>query len=202
LSLREEHRKAVTAEIPAGVEVPPDFWRDLEAAIETYSAMNEQRAGRLPASELKRYQRIESLAHNLGHEIGMAKRRVRWTSSDPHWPDRALTALREIKRKAEAALIAHEMISAGFKGRRNQHRANFYADILDLWVFHLGQEIKYSTASKTNLPGGPLIRFIKACVDPVLGNGKPTPHTVADIIDREKNRRRKGKGVLGPPKNS
>src|SRR4029434_4556936 len=156
-----------------GVEVPPDFWRELETAIETYTELSDQRAKRLPARERKRYQRIEKLAHDLGHEIGMAKRRVLWTSSDPHWPDRAHTALREIKRKAESALIAHEMISAGFKGRHNQHRSNFYAAVLDLWVFHLEKKLADSTAPKTNLPGGPLVRFITACADPVLGNDPP-----------------------------
>jgi hypothetical protein len=186
VSLSEDHRKAVTAAIPSDVVVPPKFWPDLEAAIDVFCALKDHRTKRPPPSERKRWSRIEKLVDKLAGELRVIKRR---TTYETLWPNQALLALWEIKRIAEAGCVATEMLSVPFKGRRDPHRAHLFAAVLDLWVLQLGRTLSYSR-SQNGQPGGPLIRFFKACLDPVLdGDKPPTAHTIASIIDRERRRR-------------
>jgi len=49
--------------------------------------------------------------------------------------------------------------------------------------------LQYSR-NKQGKPTGPLVRFFAACVEPILGEETPR-EGVADIIDRESNRRAK-----------
>jgi hypothetical protein len=144
--------------------------------------MQERRTQRPPVRDRKRYERIEKLTEALVREVKEIKPRVPWSHTDP------LEAFWELKRRAEANRIGYEMIGATFSGRRNPDRAHLYGRILDLWVVHLDQELKYSRSPK-RASGGPLIRFVMACVES-LGN-PPSSHTIAGIIDRERRARRR-----------
>jgi hypothetical protein len=182
MSLSEDHHKAIAAAIPAGVEVSPEFWPKLGAAIYVFCALKEHRTRRPSAlSERKRYSRIKKLVDKLAGELRVIRRRP----STAAWPNITLQVLWGVKHIAEAGIIANKTRGA-VKGRRDPYREHLYADILNLWVRQLKQPLSYSRA-RDGRPSGPLIRFIKACVDPVLDN--PSAYSVASVIDREKKRR-------------
>jgi hypothetical protein len=205
--LTEAHCAAVAAEIPAGVEVPQEFWRDLDAAITLFCAMAERRTSKplprgplklgaltehgplkqwSPRDQLKQWQRIVELTDALAAELRDLRRQPSGDHSDRAWPSRGLRDLWPIRFFAESNLIALESLSAG----RRPHREFLYAGILDLWEMHLGQPLKYSRSGEQGLPGGPLIRFFTACIGPVLGDDAPTLEGIIKIIKRERKRRR------------
>ena len=56
-----------------------------------------------------------------------------------------------------------------------------------VWTDHLGGELAYSKAEK-GPPSGPLVRFLVACIEPILGDNTPGGG-LGDIIDREREAR-------------
>jgi hypothetical protein len=181
------HQQAIEAAIPAGGVVPIEFWRDLDAAIGLYQTLQERRATRPPAEERARWQRIEKLADSLGKELRALRMKISWEHSDPLWPNRALVALWGIRHRAEANRIGYEMRGAGFKRRSNPHRALLYAAVCDLWAIHLQQKLSYSM-SPAGEPYGPVIRFFRACLEPVFGADAVMLHAVRGAIDRARKR--------------
>lgn len=68
------------------------------------------------------------------------------------------------------------------KGRKDQHRERLYEQALSVWVDDLGGKLEYS-------PKGPIVRFMKAVLKPILGNKSPQPSTIRDAIRKEAERR-------------
>lgn len=209
--LTKEYCDRVAAEIPRGIEVPQEFWRDLDATITLFHAMAERRATKpLPRGplklgaltergplkqwslrdQLKQLQRIVALTDELAAELRDLRTHP-GDHSDPSWPSRWLRDLWPYRHFAESNLIGLESLSAS----RQPHRELLYAGILDLWEIHLGQPLrrsrsgKRSRSEKRGVPGGPLIRFFTACIEPVLGKDTPTPEGIVGIIKREQKRR-------------
>jgi len=58
-----------------------------------------------------------------------------------------------------------------------------------VWTEVLNGQLQYSRNPQGE-PTGPLVRFLTACVEPILGDETPRAG-VADIIDRERDRRAK-----------
>jgi hypothetical protein len=162
--LTEAYRHTVEAALPRGTIAPETFWIDLRAAVETFLFFEQRRTGRSLQHRIKLARRIKRLAAKLQDS--------------------------ELERRAESHAIGQGMISSGFTRRRNVYRAFFYAALCDLWLGPLQQEeLRYSRSPR---PGGPLIRFIAACVGPVMaaaGTTAPTPHTIAGVIDHERDDR-------------
>lgn len=179
-----EHQQAIKAAIPAGVEVPAEFWRDLDDALAVFEAMEANRTTRPPWRELEKWKRIEKSAAALIADLKDAR---------PPWLDWALRVLDGedgkdgIKYRASRAIIGYETLATGYGGRSRPHRELLYASILDLWVNRLGQKLSYSRPPPTRHgePYGPLIQFFRACVD----DAALTAEGIATIIGRERRRR-------------
>ena len=181
--LTEEHRRVIAAAIPPGIDVPEEFWRDLEADIDFFNRLQQHHVDRPPAHEWKRWQRVEKLANELDHELRALK-------GDEMWPDRVLQACWELKAYAETRRTGYKTLAPLFRGRRNMYQASLYSSICDLWTRRLGQELRYSR-TQTGMPSGPLIWFFQACSKAVLGANAPTAHAIASIIDSERLRRKR-----------
>lgn len=188
--LIESYRNAVAAALPMGVEPDAFFWRDLESAVGFYISMRQHRLHRPPIRERERWKRIAALVDELGAELRKVRKETPWSQSDLLWPNRALAALCPVKRYAEAAVIGYGMLAAAALGRRDPPRWYLYHAILDLWRDHLKQPLRYSV-SAGGKRGGPLVRFVVACVGPLVDK-PPTVRTITSIVDeRRKGRRRR-----------
>ena len=96
-----------------------------------------------------------------------------WTGPDPTWRDRALAVLSEVHRKVESARRLSQDMGSAFSGQQNPHREFLYWGVMRVWTDHLGGELRYSKSDKKKPPSGPLIRFLVACVEPILGDKTP-----------------------------
>ena len=60
------------------------------------------------------------------------------------------------------------------------YREGLFELVLRVWT-DLGGELTYS-------PTGPLVRFVTAVLQPILGNRTPKPRAILDIMKREQKR--------------
>jgi hypothetical protein len=72
-----------------------------------------------------------------------------------------------------------------FGGRKNPHREFLYRGVMRVWTDRLGGKLRFWRPFDGGLPGGSLIRFLQACLEPVLGDETPEAG-LADIIERER----------------
>jgi hypothetical protein len=169
----------------------PEAWADLAEIIVGYRTFEYRRTPYPIAAERKRWQRIDDLTTKLAAELRLLRRQMPWPAdpgAEPHplWFKRGLAALWEIKNEVEIRAGYHAIWRA-HRARQNPHREFLYGGVLRVWTDRLGGELKYSI-SAGGKPGGPLVRFFLACVEPVLA--AETPRTgIADIIDRERKAR-------------
>jgi hypothetical protein len=179
----EGYQDAVSATLPRGTKVSEIFWFELEATLNTFLRWERRRLRHPPLAERVRWQRMEGLATALIDDLFKAHLQTPRTYSDPNWAKPALNELKRLRARARSHIKAYDAIVKGYEGRRNTSRQFLYAGILDLWTKHLRQRLAYSRTPK-GAPGGPLIRFFSACVDPYMGDEAPTVQTIAGIIDR------------------
>ena len=175
------YKAAVAAALPP--DPPDEFWRELLAVVEGFFTLTDKDRRRPPKLELKRWQNIARLADELGKELRMVRRQTPWNAIDPMRANRTLAALWPIKDLAEARVAANQMLHTASRGR-DRHREFLYGAVIDLWWRGLGQELRYSQSG--GKPAGPLIRFVVACTNPVLGADALKLRGVADIVDRRK----------------
>ena len=76
------------------------------------------------------------------------------------------------------------MMVEHFGGTKNPHREFLYEAVFDLWYRRLGMEMEFSR-TKT---GGPLIRFLAACINPLLVNPL-TARGISKAVERVRARR-------------
>jgi hypothetical protein len=76
-----------------------------------------------------------------------------------------------------------------FRGTQDPHRESLYSGVLRVWTEDLNGQLQYAK-NRQGKPTGPLVRFLTACVEPILGEETPRAG-IADIIDRERHRRAK-----------
>ena len=134
------------------------------------------------AAERRRWGRIGNLTTKLATEIRLLPRQAPWSA-------RALDMLGEVNNAVEIRTAYHAIWRA-FRGTQDPHREFLYWGVLRVWTDRLGRELKYSM-SRRGKPGGPLVRFFTACVAPVLGVDETPQAGIADIIDRERESRRR-----------
>ena len=193
--LTDEHRQAILAAIPARVKAKANWpeleqkaLADLDEIVAGYRTMHARRQRYPLAKERKRWHRIGDLTEKLAVEMRELRREIPWNDPDPLWPNRFLTALWEIHNKVQFRFAWHDTWAA-FRGTQNPHREFLYWGVLRVWTERLDGQLKYSLSPKGE-PIGPLVRFFITCVEPVLDAETPRAG-VADIIDRERNRRAK-----------
>lgn len=180
--LTAEHRARIEAVLaPEGKVMTPEAWADLEEVVVGCRIFETRRTTYPIVKERKRWKRlgeaVDTVAAELRHE-------TLWTDPDPMWRDRALAMLSEVRRKVEARAAFHKIWSA-FGRRQNPHREFLYWGVMRVWTDRLGGELRYSNSPEV---GGPLVRFLVACVEPILGDKTPGAG-IADIIDRERDAR-------------
>jgi hypothetical protein len=177
--LTDAYKAAVASALPKGAEATDAFWHDLEVAVDCYISLRSRRPS---VRERDRWKRIDRLIDKLAGELREVRKGTPRSHSDAYWPNRALLALVDAKRYAEAGVIGHSMLATASRGRRDRARWYLYHAVLDLWRDHLGQPVRSSKR------GGPAIRFVLACVAPLIDEPLSVP-TIATII----NEHRKGK---------
>jgi hypothetical protein len=187
IAYSDEYRRGVQSALPPGAIAPEEFWVDLEAAFDAFLRWELRRLKRPPPAERARWQRRERLATALARDLADAHRQTPRAYSEPDWAKSPLRELVKLIDRSRAHIKAFDAIAKMYGGRRNASREFLYASVLELWVKHLGQKLKYST-TKFGAPGGPLIIFFQACVGPCLGDEAPTAHAVAAIVDRARYR--------------
>jgi hypothetical protein len=113
---------------------------------------------------------------------------------DEAQPGRSLSdLLAQCERDAvENAHSNTRALSSDIHHEREQDlpRMRYYRNLLELWTA-IGGRLAVSRDPKTQLLGGPTIRFILAVTGPVMGAAAPKREAIKAIIAREK---KKGKG--------
>jgi hypothetical protein len=68
----------------------------------------------------------------------------------------------------------------------------YFQEVVRLWVIIVGR-LAFSRDSATNEPRGPLIRYLRAVTEPVMGQAAPTPEGTAKLICRERAWRKRAR---------
>jgi hypothetical protein len=181
--LTDEHRASIEAALPDGVTMTEEAWADLTEIVDAYHLFKRRRTTYPIAEERKRWKRLGDAADKTSAEL----RQLAAEKGSAPWLDRALAALEEVSRKVEARAAFHFTWSA-FGRRQNPHREFLFGGIMRVWTDRLGGELHFSRPPRGGLPSGPLVRFLQACLEPVLGDDAPA-EGIADIIERERRAR-------------
>jgi len=186
----DEHSRDILAAIPSRMMAKGDRARlermvliKLDEILGTYH--NVLGTNYPFAKERKRWLRIDKLTERLAQEMGKLRRETPWSDPDPLLPYGVLPVLWDLHMRAQVRL--QRLDRRAFRGTQDPHREALYAGVLRVWTEDLNGELQYSR-NRQGMPTGPLIRFLTACVEPILGEETPRAG-VADIIDRERNRR-------------
>jgi hypothetical protein len=183
--LTAEHRARIEAVLaPEGRVMTPEAWAELEEFVVCYRIWETRRTTYPIDEERKRWKRLGEAVDTVADEL---RREKLWASPDPTWRDRALTMLSKVRRKVELRALLHKAWGSPFSRRQNPHRKALYRGFMRVWTDHLGGELAYSKAEK-GPPSGPLVRFLVACIEPILGDNTPGGG-LGDIIDREREAR-------------
>jgi hypothetical protein len=159
---------------------------ELNEIIGTYHVLSTRREDYPFAKERKRWRRIEKLTEQLAQEMRKLRRETPWSDPNPWLPKHVLAVLRDLHMRAQVRLGWLDT-SKAFRGTQNPYLETLYSGVLRVWTEHLNGQLQYSR-NRQGKPTGPLVRFLTACVEPILGEETPRAG-VADIIDRERNRR-------------
>jgi hypothetical protein len=186
--LTPEHCAGIVAALPAGVVMTPEAWVELNEIVVGYRFFRTRHATYPIADERKRWKRLGDAVEKAAAELRQLRRETSWSGPDPGWINCALAALWEVHRKVETRAAYHKIWSA-FSRRQNPHREFLFWGAMRVWTDWLGGELRYSKPAK-GLPYGPLIRFLVACIEPILGDETPGGG-LGDIIDREREARAK-----------
>ena len=194
--ISDEHSRDILAAIPSQMMAKSDRARverivliELDQILGTYHDVLSTRREHYPsAKERKRRRRIDKLTEQLAQEMRKLRRETPWNDSDPLLPNRVLTALWDLHKRTQIRLEWLDTLRA-FRGTHDPYRKALYSGVLRVWTEVLNGQLQYSRNPQGE-PTGPLVRFLTACVEPILGDETPRAG-VADIIDRERNRRAK-----------
>lgn len=184
--LTPEHRARIEAALPPGKVMSPEAWAELEECVVGYRIFETRRLT-YPIVKHRKYR--EHMDKAVATIILGLCRDDMWPGDTTWWRPDALAAMSAIRRRVEALAAFHDMWSA-FGRRQNPHREFLYWGVMRVWTDRLGGALRYSKASEKRLPSGPLIRFLVACIEPILGDETPGAG-LADIIDREREARAK-----------
>jgi hypothetical protein len=184
--LSDEHRARIEAALPPGMSMTPEAWAELTEIVDGYRIFEHRRTTYPIKEERAHWKRLSDAVEQAGVELRRLRRKTPWSDPDPLWPNRALAALWNVRCKVETQAAFHSIWDA-FDGRKNPHREFLYSGVMRVWTDHLGGELRYSN-KPGKLPYGPLIRFMQACLEPVLGDETPRAG-LANTIQRERHAR-------------
>jgi hypothetical protein len=183
--LTEAYREAVAAAIPTGVDVPDAFWADLQEIIVGFKWFRARHTSYPIAAERQRWKRIGNAVETLRADLRRLRRETSRTDSDAMWCTRALKALLEVQDKVKTRAAYHASWAA-FSGQQDPHKEFLYWGVLRCWTDRLDRNLGTSRSSTKGTVEGPLIRYLTACLAPVLGDEMVRPRGLAHIIHREK----------------
>jgi hypothetical protein len=193
--ISDEHSRDILAAIPSQMMAEGDrasleriVLIELDEIFGTYHDVSTRREHYPSAKERKRWRRIDKLTEQLAQEMRKLRRETPWSDPDPLLPNRVLAVLWEVHMRAQARLEWLDTLRE-FRGTQDPYREALYSGVLRVWTEVLNGQLQYSR-NPQGKPTGPLVRFLTACVEPILGNETPRAG-VADIIDRERDRRAK-----------
>jgi hypothetical protein len=206
-ALSAEHRQAIATTLE-GRKVDLDrVCAVLEDGVDMFRKMLKMFPGKQPErpKRLKEWKRVYKLSLDLIHALHAAEkdayRQIPWGRTemvDPQWLPRVVGALAEIKEEAETQLTWDLFFGKGFARTRDRWREYLYDSVLEIWTDVVRGKLVYSRptrrgdkAGRSGPPGGDLIRFFLACVEPVLGDDTPSVYGIAAIIARERGKRRR-----------
>jgi hypothetical protein len=111
--------------------------------------------------------------------------------ADPDWHRRAVAELAQIERVLDAWLwqVRGWASPKGFGGHNDAHRDLLQGRALALWTGTLGGKLEFSR-DDNNSAVGPLIRYLRAVLRPILGEETPGPAGLAAIVVKERERRK------------
>jgi len=160
--LAERYKQSIRANFPKNSEPTQLFWLVLTDVVSKYRILQKCHANRRPpAMEIKRWQRTAKLMAAQGKEN---------------------ITLARVAEIAKNQLSAYQSIRKDFSRKKNRNDEILYNWILgELWCDGLGQQLGISL--NQNRPGGPLVRFFSACVNPLL-NKPLTPSAIVTIRNR------------------
>jgi hypothetical protein len=196
-ALSAEHRQAIATALE-GHKVDLDRVYDvLEAKIGRFQRLEEIFPCKQPErpKRIKEWKRVYKLCLDLIRALRAAEKvPFRQVPSWPIDPQRLARAVDEIQEAAETQLKWDLFVSKGFARTRHRWREYVYDTVLEIWTDVVGGDLKYSRptrrgdkAGRSGPPGGDLIRFFLACVEPILGDDTPSVHGVAAIIKRKRD---------------
>jgi len=134
--------------------------------------------------ELRKIRRIYKHAENLESDLSHFDTLI-VKSAITNMAQHIIAKLKSL-RKHLAALDAMLDGSEAFRGRADAHREILYYLILRLWTGKLGGELKFSRNPNSKVAGGPLVRFLTAVLEPILGAETPGSEGIAAIIEKER----------------
>jgi hypothetical protein len=183
----DEQWEAIVA---AREDWPPGIdWAEIRAEIEGAGrGFWRARALRPPQQyvpgELRKIRRIYTYAKNLESDLSHFETLI-VKSTITNIAQHIIAELKSL-RKHLAALDAILDGSEAFRGRADAHREILYFLMLQLWTGKLGGKLRFSRDPKSHVAGGPLVRFLTAVLQPILGPETPGSEGIAAIIERER----------------
>jgi hypothetical protein len=199
-ALSAEHRQAIATALKGHKVDLQRVYHVLEAKIDRFQRLQKIFPGKQPErpKRLKEWKRVYILSLDLIRALHAAEKvAYRQVPSWPVDPQRLARVVDEIKEEAETQLHWDLFVSKGFARTRNPWREYFYDSVLEIWTDVVGGKLEYSRptrrgeAGRSGPPGGNLIRFFRACVEPVLGDDTPSVYGIAAIIGRKRGKRRR-----------
>lgn len=109
----------------------------------------------------------------------------------------AVSALENLMEQAKLNVEAYGRRAAEFSGQQNPDRERLYGEVLHVWDHYIRRDLAVSRENG-NHASGPLVRFLRAVLLPIMGDETPKPNTIPGIVEREKAARKKP-GVWSRP---
>jgi hypothetical protein len=178
-SLDSTYRNAIAHALPSGVAPPEEWWRELAAVLADYYIVQERDAARPPELIREAMRNIGDLIDSLGKEL----RTIRHLPLSSETGDAIiplLAALAAAKAPVERDAKRFGKMVAADRGH-DPHRTILYGAVINLWDQGLGRGLRCSR-------GGPLARFFRAVVGPVLGEKMPGDSRIGGIVSEHKKR--------------
>jgi hypothetical protein len=205
--LSEAHRQAIADTLVDREVDPEQVYLQLECISEGYQILERDRG--LNRSNRARLQHEEEQVSQLitrseGYRVNLHAhlndfQRHPITGHDEIQPELCrlireveseLASLEIMRRRIQVAINNLDVAADRFHGKSNPYRKHLYIGVLRIWTDIVGGELAYSRSPKGGLPYGPLIRFFRACLLPILNDKTPGASGLANIIDGVRNPKR------------
>ena len=175
-------RKQIVASLPPTADKRRVI-KVLEAAVSTFLSLDLSRSRRDPKGSRKSLAAIAKKLDDACRSFeAISPDAARWRGIPA-----IAAALKTIRDQIMAYRDAEDGMVASHSGRKNLFRTALYGDVIDAWV-EAGGAIKWSRPSLGGEPSGPLIRYIRATLAPVLVDKVPGAERIVQILRAEKKR--------------